>query len=216
MEIEGKRGVIAGGGKVAARKVEKLLAFGPALTVIAPQIEECMRTQEKLLQENAAASLLFLERDFQIEDLDGADFVIAATDDEDVNGYIADHCKREKIPVNVVDDREKCTFFFPALVKNKALTVGISTDGRSPVAASWVRREIERTLPAGLGGIIDLLGQVRPLVMETVIEEAARKAMMEKLFLYCMEKEGEATLEEVLELIAALTSESGLQDRKDI
>ena len=29
VELEGKRGVIVGGGKVAARKVEKLLAFDP-------------------------------------------------------------------------------------------------------------------------------------------------------------------------------------------
>ena len=48
MEIEGKKGVIVGGGKVAARKVEKLLAFDPELTVIAPQIEECRRMRRPL------------------------------------------------------------------------------------------------------------------------------------------------------------------------
>ena len=42
-DISGKKGVIAGGGRVAARKVEKLAAFGPRLTVIAPRIEACMR-----------------------------------------------------------------------------------------------------------------------------------------------------------------------------
>lgn len=40
MEIGGKKGVILGGGRVAARKVEKLLPFGPVLTCIAPAIEE--------------------------------------------------------------------------------------------------------------------------------------------------------------------------------
>ena len=29
MDIAGKKGVIVGGGKVAARKVEKLIPFGP-------------------------------------------------------------------------------------------------------------------------------------------------------------------------------------------
>ena len=42
MDIGGKKGVIVGGGKVAARKVEKLAAFGPGLTVGAPRIEACM------------------------------------------------------------------------------------------------------------------------------------------------------------------------------
>ncbi len=146
MELEGKCGVIVGGGNVAARKVEKLLAFGPDLTVIAPDIEACVKTQGKLLQEGAAASLQFEERAFRLEDLDHADFVIAATDDTVLNGEIADCCKARRIPVNVVDDREKCTFFFPALIKEGPLTIGISTDGKSPFAASWVRHG------AGRGG----------------------------------------------------------------
>lgn len=38
MEIEDKKGVVLGGGQVAARKVEKLLPFGPRLICIAPVI----------------------------------------------------------------------------------------------------------------------------------------------------------------------------------
>ena len=38
MEIEDKKGVVLGGGQVAARKVEKLLPFGPRLICIAPEI----------------------------------------------------------------------------------------------------------------------------------------------------------------------------------
>lgn len=197
VEITGKKGVVVGGGKVAARKVEKLLAFDPNLTVIAPRIEACIRTQEKLLQKNAAASLLFRERAFRMEDLEEADYVIAATDDEALNGRIADYCKKQRIPVNVVDDREKCTFFFPALVKDGPLTIGISTDGQSPLAASWARKEIAQMLPEGLGNVIDLLGQVRPMVLQMHVGEDARKEMLERLFLYCMEKDKEVSLEEL-------------------
>lgn len=57
VELEGKKGVIVGGGTVAARKVEKLLAFGPDLTVIAPDIEACVKTPGELLQKDAAGSL---------------------------------------------------------------------------------------------------------------------------------------------------------------
>lgn len=201
MELEGRRGVIVGGGKVASRKVEKLLLFGPELTVVAPDIEACVRIQGELLQEDAAASLHFKEREFQIEDLHGADFVVAATDDGTLNGQIADYCRERRIPVNVADDREKCTFFFPALVKDGPLTVGISTDGKSPLTSSWVRREIEGMLPEGIGNIIDLLGQIRPAVMAAEVEESERKKLFEKLFSYCMERGGEATLEEMTNLV---------------
>ncbi|MBD5514638.1 MAG: bifunctional precorrin-2 dehydrogenase/sirohydrochlorin ferrochelatase [Lachnospiraceae bacterium] len=201
MDIAGKKGVIVGGGKVAARKVEKLLLFEPKLTVIAPQIEECIRTQEKLLQKDTAAALCFMEREFRMEDLARADFVIAATDDEMLNGRISDYCKAKQIPVNVVDDREKCSFFFPALVKEGALTIGISTEGKSPVAASWVRKEISHTLPSGIGDVIDLIGQIRPRVMELDVSESTRKDLLEQIFLYCMEKDGEVTLEELMDEI---------------
>ncbi len=204
IELEGKRGVIVGGGTVAARKVEKLLAFGPKLTVIAPDIEMCVKTQGELLQKDTAGSLHLEERVFRMEDLDGADFVIAATDDTALNGEIADCCKARRIPVNVADDREKCTFFFPALIKDGALTVGISTDGKSPFAASWVRREIAGMLPESVGEVIDLLGQIRPVVMAQEEEESARKKLFERLFFHCMdcmERGNGVTTAELTELV---------------
>lgn len=198
MDITGKNGVIVGGGKVAARKVEKLLLFEPELTVIAPRIEECIRIQEKLLRKDTAAALHFMERAFKMEDLAGADFVIAATDDEALNSRISDYCRSKQIPVNVVDDREKCSFYFPALVKEGSLTIGISTDGKSPVAASWMRKEISRALPGRIGDVIDLMGQARLRVMELDVPEAVRKDILERMFLYCLEKDGEVTLEELV------------------
>ncbi len=200
VELEGRRGVIVGGGAVAARKVEKLLAFGPELTVIAPDIEMCVKTQGELLQKGAAGSLHFEERIFRMEDLSGADFVIAATDDTALNGEIADYCKANRIPVNVADDREKCTFFFPALIKDGALTVGISTDGKSPFAAAWVRRSLANGLPDGIGHIIDLMGQIRPAVMEQETREDRRKELFGRLFSYCLDcmEKGEHVTVEVL------------------
>ncbi len=188
MDIGGKKGVIVGGGKVAARKVEKLAAFGPCLTVVAPRIEACMRAQEKLFRHDAAASLCFCQREFKTEDLGGADFVIAATDDASINGRVSEYCMAEHIPVNVVDDRGKCSFFFPALVREGSLTVGISTDGKSPLAASFLRKKISDNLPGGIGEIIDYMGQIRPYVMNLKVEESARKEILGKLFLQCLEK----------------------------
>ena len=87
-----------------------------------------------------------------------------------------------------MDDKEKCTFFFPALIKQGAFTVGISTDGKSPIAAAWARNCMEQVLPEGLGEIIDLLGQVRPEVMEAIPDEAKRKEVLTQMFYYYLEK----------------------------
>lgn len=198
-EIAGRNGVIIGGGRVAARKVEKLLAFGPKLTVIAPEIEPCIRELEAVAEEKGAAPLMLKERMFQMPDLTGADFVIAATDDETLNGRVSEYCMAEHIPVNVVDDRAKCSFLFPALVQEGDLTIGICTNGRSPAAAAWVRKKISQQLPDGLGQTIDLMGQIRTYIMEADAPEAARKDILEKLFLYCIERQGAVPLEELKE-----------------
>lgn len=198
MDIEGKNGVVVGGGKVAARKIEKLTMFHPLLTVIAPVIEPCVKMQREALLKEETATLQLLERPFEMEDLSGADFVIAATDDEALNGCIAAYCKAQRIPVNVVDDREKCTFLFPALIKDGPLTIGISTDGKSPLAASWVRREIAGKMPEGIGDTIDLLGQIRPVMLQMEMEESARKELFVQMFHYCMEKGKGVSVEELM------------------
>ncbi|MEI3140615.1 MAG: bifunctional precorrin-2 dehydrogenase/sirohydrochlorin ferrochelatase [Lawsonibacter sp.] len=103
VDLEGQRGLIVGGGTVALRKAEKLLPYGPALTVVAPEP----------VSELAALPVELTRREFQPEDLDRADFVIAATDNEEENHRISALCQGRKIPVNVVDDKEACSFLFP-------------------------------------------------------------------------------------------------------
>ena len=181
VELDGKAGVVIGGGKVAARKVELLLDFGPRLTVIAPALESGIWELKERIE--------IRQKSFQPEDLEGADFVIAATDDREINARVSAYCRERKIPVNAVDDRENCTFFFPALVKEGPLTVGISTEGKSPAAASWIRRQVAGTLPENIGGIIDLMGQIRPWVLERIKEESHRRELFEKMFVYCVERD---------------------------
>lgn len=203
MEIGGKKGVILGGGRVAARKVEKLLPFGPVLTCIAPAIEEEL---EQLSRSGEA--LTFIYREACEEDLEGACFVIAATDKEEVNAWAAGWCRERHIPVNVVDDREKCSFFFPALIQEGPLTVGISTDGKSPAAASFVRKTMEQELPEGLGNTIEILGRLRERVLEFLPEQKRRAACLEALFVYCRKRDFKAEEPELETYLAELLEAS--------
>ena len=93
MEIEDKKGVVLGGGQVAARKVEKLLPFGPRLICIAPVI---CGSIESLAQGSDQLTLIY--REACREDMEGACFVIAATDREDVNAWAAQWCRERQLP----------------------------------------------------------------------------------------------------------------------
>lgn len=178
VELDGQEGLIVGGSAVALRKIEKLLPYGPRLTVCAPDISTEIR---------AIPGLVLLERAFDPEFLEGKAFAIAATDDPEVNHLISRLCRERRIPVNVVDDRDYCTFLFPALVKRGGLSVGISTGGASPSAAIYWKKRIDALVPEDTGGLLDYLNGLRERVKQTVSDEMARSEILSILFHTCVE-----------------------------
>lgn len=176
VDLEGQRGLIVGGGTVALRKAEKLLPYGPALTVVAPEP----------VSELAALPVTLVRRSFQETDLDSADFVITATDDENENHRISALCRGRNIPVNVVDDKAACSFLFPALVRRGSLSVGVSTGGSSPTAAIWLKKQIEAILPEQTEEILTWLEEQRPILKERLPDQRARAACFARLFAACL------------------------------
>lgn len=178
--LEGRRGLIVGGGTVALRKLEKLAPYGASLCVIAPRI---------LSEIAAMPDVERIERRFQPSDMD-ADWalVIAATDDPCENHRIAEQCGRRGIPVNVADDPAYCSFIFPALVQRGPLSVGISTGGASPTAAVCLKERIEAMVPERFEDILEWLHAQRAVLKARMPEEKARAAALRRLFAACMEK----------------------------
>lgn len=172
VDLEGQKVLIVGGGKVAARKVEKLLPFGCSITVVATKIRQEIRDL------GVAAHC----RAFDSADLDGCAMAIAATDEPELNKYVCDLAKQRGIPVNSVDDKDNCSFLFPALVKRGKLTVGVCTSGASPSAAKWVKERAEKSLPENTEAILDYLDALRG----SLEPGQARQAKMAAAFDRCM------------------------------
>lgn len=198
MELEGKSILIAGGGRVALGKIEKLLPYGPHLTVAAPEIA----------QEIAVLpGLRLLRRHFRPEDLEGADFAIAATSNRKTDSQIAALCREKGIPVNAADNPEACTFLFPALVKRGSLTIGISTGGASPTAAVWLKEQIATLLPDRLEEILDFLYDLRPGIKALLPEEKARARAFSGLFHRCLDAGRPLTVSETEAYLGLLAEE---------
>lgn len=178
VELDGQEGLIVGGSTVAQRKIEKLLPYGPRLTVCAPNISPAIR---------AISGLTLVERAFTPELLEGKAFVIAATDDPELNHHISRLCGERRVPVNVVDDRDYCSFLFPALVKRGGLSVGISTGGASPSAAIYWKKRIDGLVPEDTGDLLDYLDGLRERVKQAVPDEMARAEIFSILFHTCVE-----------------------------
>ena len=193
IRLEGRRGLIVGGGVVALRKIEKIAPYGASLRVIAPQI---------LPEIEAMTDVERVKRCFRMSDLRANwAFVIAATDDPQQNHVIADQCSRRNIPVNVVDDPEFCSFIFPAVVHNGPFSVGISTGGASPTAAIYFKERLEAMVPERVDEILDWLSAQRGAMKERIADEQARAAVFKRMLSACMEKGAPLDEKEMEELL---------------
>ena len=178
--LEGRRGLVVGGGAVALRKLEKLAPYGASIRVIAPKILPEIEAMPDVEPVRRALKPSDLEADWA--------FVIAATDDSRTNHLIAEQCSQRRIPVNVVDDPAHCSFLFPALVQRGPLSVGVCTGGASPTAAIWFKEQIEVMVPERLEDILTWLHAQRPAIKARIPEEQLRAAALHRLFAACMEK----------------------------
>lgn len=150
--LDGRRCLVVGGGKVALRKVEGLLACGGRVTVVAPRVEPALRALDGLTIE---------ERPWRPEDLAGMWLVIAATDDPAVNRAVYDAGQRAGVWVNGADDPANCSFTLPSVVRRGDLQLTVSTGGRSPALATWLRRRLEGEIGPEYAVLLDLLATER-------------------------------------------------------
>ena len=172
VDIGGKNGLIAGGGRVALHKLQKLLPYGAKLQIVAPEVSEVM---ERTALEN---DICVIKRAFEPSDLNEMFFVIAASDDAKVNAEIGRLCRERGILVNVVDDKDACSFLFPSLVKEGNLSIGISTEGTSPEVAAELRSRVVSMIPADMDTILAYLGSLRPLAKAHVKDTGRRAAFL--------------------------------------
>ena len=129
LNLAGRKVLVVGAGRIAARKVQQLLPCGADVTVIAPLVSDEMR----------ALPVTILERTYRRGDAADHRLVITATGNVEVDQAIYDECESLGIWVNSADDPARCSFTLPAVVRRGSLMVTSSTGGASPALSSWIR-----------------------------------------------------------------------------
>ncbi|MCM1565954.1 MAG: precorrin-6A reductase [Dehalobacter sp.] len=128
--LQNKKIVVFGGGKIATRRIRTLLPFNADMTVITPELVPELKQE---LAGNEKVTLLC--RKYQKGDCNGADLVLAVTNETQVNRQIAEECTRYGIPVSVADRKELCTFYFPAVVRKGNVVIGLTASGEDHTKA---------------------------------------------------------------------------------
>ena len=125
VDLSEKRAVFVGGGTIALRRVRTLLPFAGEIIVYAPEFSPEL---ERFAEDGA---LTLVRKSYDPADLDGAHIVFACTNSAEVNDAVQAECRRRGILVNVCSDRFKCDFYFPGVVQESGLVVGVSAGGKN-------------------------------------------------------------------------------------
>lgn len=175
LDIEGRNVVIVGGGNVCARKAETMMAYGARVTVISPAFTDEI---EKWAREG---SLQIRRKKYDESDLDGANLVIASTDDEAVNTRVATDCRSRRIPVNVVDVTRLCEFIVPAIIEKGSIQIAVSTGGKSPALARTLKEDLQRAIGPEYDEVNQLLGSLRDGAKKKLPTDRDRKRFFDSL-----------------------------------
>ena len=175
LDVKHRTCLVVGGGEVAARKVGLLLKCGARITLVAPEL--CPSLQS-IADEGTVEHR---PRDYRESDLDGAHLAIAATDDAAVNRQLSEQANARRIPVNVVDQPELCSFIVPSIIDRSPVVAAVSTGGASPVLARLIRSRLETLIPAGYGRLAELARRFRDRVKARFGNPSERRLFWEKV-----------------------------------
>lgn len=140
LRLAGKRVVVVGGGHVAQRRVPALIAVGADVTVVAPEVTPAL--------EGMRGEITLAQRRFEPGDLDEAWYVIAATDDPEVNALVSKTAEEHRIFCVRSDDAAAATAWTPAVGRHGSVTVAV-LGNREPHQSAALRDDILTALRDG-------------------------------------------------------------------
>ena len=138
LDLRERRALVVGGGEMAARKAELLLAAGARVLLVAEKVNG------EIAQLISEARISWAGRVFEEGELDGVAVAIVASEDESLQARVSAAAQARGLPVNVVDRPALSSFIMPAIVDRAPITIAISTGGAAPALARRIRAEIER------------------------------------------------------------------------
>ncbi len=142
LRLTGRRVVVVGGGNVAQRRVPALLAAGAEVVLVSPEVTPAI---EGLA---TAGEVEWRERGFERHDLDGAWYVIAATDRPVVNAEVSAVAEEQRTFCVRADDAREASAWTPASGRHAGVTVAV-VGNREPRRSAAIRDQIIEGLRDG-------------------------------------------------------------------
>jgi precorrin-2 dehydrogenase/sirohydrochlorin ferrochelatase len=175
VKLEGRLCLVVGGNHETEGKIAGLLAAGAKVKVVSPTVTEGIRVRV------GAGEICWAARKFVPTDLEGVALAVALDDDDRVNAEVYRDASARGVLCNVIDQPERCHFYYPAVVRRGQLQIAISTGGLSPALASQIRRDLEAQFDPAYGEWIEALGQARERVLRKFPRSVKRTRLLQRI-----------------------------------
>ncbi|KAI9670714.1 MAG: hypothetical protein M1817_003824 [Caeruleum heppii] len=160
--------LIVGSNPLAAARCTRSIEVGAKPKLLAPADAQLHHALQKRVDDGQVE---WLQRGFRDKDLEelGRDEIDCVVDavfvtlggHDPLSIHISSLCRRLRIPVNVSDAPNLCTFTLLSTHTDGPLQIGITTSGKGCKLAARIRREVVSTLPSNLGLACERLGSLR-------------------------------------------------------
>lgn len=163
--------LLVGGGKVALEKLNAIYkCFSDSnLTIVGINISHEIRQLASQMP-----NTVLIEREFNPDDLENKQIVIAATDDRLLHEKISSVCLQKNILCNIADTPDLCSFYLGSIVHKGNLKIAISTNGKSPTVAKKIREVLEDTFPDEIETTLENLDKIRKRISGNFTEKVKK------------------------------------------
>ena len=171
LNLNGRKVVVIGGGRIAERKITGLIEAMAFVTVVSPKLTP------ELIMYAEEGKLIWKEKDFTAEDIQDAFLVIAATNQPKINLSIKKAAAPHQLVI-MVDNPEESDFILPAVVNQGKLSITVSTSGASPILAKKIKQEIADQFGPEYKEYVDFLYSCRKRILEEIDDPKIKKLLL--------------------------------------
>jgi uroporphyrin-III C-methyltransferase/precorrin-2 dehydrogenase/sirohydrochlorin ferrochelatase len=167
--------IIFGGGQVAQRKVQTLIKFTKAITVVSPELDSRLQS----LADNNC--ILHINSLAMQEHVLAGHTIVAATDNAEVNQQIADWARALSCPVSIADDPEHSDFIFPAIIDRNPVMIAISSASESPALTRYLRNQLDAALSSRIPQLAQFTSNLRRSIRSRFDDSKKRQQLWRRL-----------------------------------
>ncbi|HEX6209669.1 MAG TPA: NAD(P)-dependent oxidoreductase [Methylomirabilota bacterium] len=175
VRLAGRAVVVVGGGDLAARTVEALLACDAEVRVITPA------PSPALARLRGASNLTLIRRPLQNGDLEDALLALAVDEDPAVNLQTARQGLEWNVLVSVADELALSDFVVPSFVHRGGLTLALHAGMLSATLARRIGEDLEQALGPEYGDFIAALEHARERLGREVADAEVRRSLFDRL-----------------------------------